>query len=148
MPDLSQIDEALRGILVADGTLTADLSSATAVYQGRTINTVTSFPLIRFFTLDDQPNLAISGYGDFDLRMEFAFMGVDPTVLKRLIARADQLLVIPYNRATEITTDNYRVRRMYRRNMLGPIGTGKMVNSLEVQSIVTEWDLKVTRHTA
>lgn len=147
MNQLSEIFKALRTALLADGTLTALLGAADAIYF-EDPRADLPFPCITIDVRELNPqnrNGSFTGIWRTDL--QFNLFGVDPHVLTDMNAHLEAAWDIPRNRQLVIDSDNYRLTLLQHIGG-GHVGTIRLLSTQrDLRHYASEWRCKVSKKT-
>ena len=146
MADLSEVWKGIRDVLVGDATLTAMLSSSSAVYEPDPPDNV-SFPMLTMMQITDGPVTECTGYGEFAAQFQIDVWSTSPRTNEQIKSRLDELLEIPKIRTSAIATTNYNVTNVSRNsaNFVGTVDIEK--DGKRIRHLATEWDVKIRKTT-
>jgi hypothetical protein len=144
MADLSEVWKGIRDILVDDATLVALLSSASAVYE-RDPPIEPDYPMLTLWQVDDGPDNALTGYGEFNSLLQIDVWSTSPRTNEQIKSRMDELLEIPRVVTTQITTTNYNVTSLSRLRATF-VGTIEFEDDgKRIRHLATEWRAKIRK---
>lgn len=141
--DLSEINKAIGDILSGDTTLTNMLGQTPGViYEETDVPADLSFPVVRFYLVGEGPDTRIVEPGKFRPRLQLDAVGTNQSKNRAIIARADELLTVPYHRAEGISTSNFLVTVLRRVNTT-PLETPLTKDGRKVVQLSSDWNMNV-----
>lgn len=141
---LSQVWTAIGDKILADTDLNSVLQGQKVYYTEGNIIDDPSYPCIRMQVISPIPNVELSGFGDFEVRLQIDVFGPSPAVVDQIAAKLAELLDIPRSLPAGLSVANWHIRSMLCRGIQTVTGAGRR-GGVELRQKSTDWTLKLTR---